>query len=474
MLRCLLLTAVLLSSPASGRTPPIADAPLGVAGFVGQATQGPVDEPVLITSASDFDQTFGTSTVGLTNPYLRASVAAFFLEGGSRAWVVRAADTSDAALIGIDGRVPGTRTGMAALLDVDEVSIVAVPGATSAAVQTAMIAHCETAGDRLAVLDPVPGADVSTVLAQRAGLDSDQGFAALYHPWIVAAPLDEEQTLPPSGFVAGIHAATSPHRSPVGPIATAVDVATPLTSADTELLNPEGVNSIRFFSGDGVRVWGARTIADSPEWIYVSVRRTALHLHESMLEGTTWVVDEPNDPVLWSTLETAIDAYLETKWREGWFRGTTPDEAWFTKVDSETMSQQDLIAGRTAALYGFAPLRPAEFLVERLVYQRSTTTAAPAAGRARPHLLPASPNPFNPRTTIAFELPRAARVDLSVHDDAGRRVRALRRGVFVPAGRHSVTWDGRDDAGTVVASGVYHVRLEAGGRVDARRVTLGK
>jgi len=474
MLRCLLLTAALLSSPASGRTPPIADAPLGVAGFVGQATQGPVDEPVLITSASDFDLTFGTSTTGLANPYLRASVAAFFLEGGTRAWVVRAADTTEAALIGIDGRIPGARTGLAALLDVDEISIVAVPGATSPAVQTAMIAHCETAGDRLAILDPVPGADVGTVLAQRAGLGSDEGFAALYHPWIVAAPLDEEQTLPPSGFVAGIHAATSPHRSPVGPITTAVDVATPLTSADTELLNPEGVNSIRFFSGDGVRVWGARTIADSPEWIYVSVRRTALHLHESVVEGTTWVIDEPNDPVLWSTLETTIDVYLETKWREGWFRGATPDESWFAKVDGETMNQQDLLAGRTVALYGFAHLRPAEFMVEQVVHQRSTTTAAPSGARARPRLLPATPNPFNPRTTIAFELPRTGRVELSVHDAAGRRVRALRRGVFVPAGRHSVTWDGRDDTGTAVASGVYHVRLEAGGRVEARRVTLSK
>lgn len=474
MLRCLLLTAVLLSNPASGRTPPIADAPLGVAGFVGQATQGPVDEPVLLTSASDFDLTFGTSTAGLTNPYLRASVAAFFLEGGSRAWMVRAADTTDAALIGIDGRVPGARTGMAALLDVDEISIVAVPGATSPAVQTAMIAHCETAGDRLAILDPVPGADVSTVLAQRAGLGSDEGFAALYHPWIVAAPVDEEQTLPPSGFVAGIHAATSPHRSPVGAITTALDVATRLTSADTELLNPEGVNSIRFFSGDGVRVWGARTIADSPEWIYVSVRRMALHLYESVVEGTMWVVDEPNDPALWSTLETAIDVYLETKWREGWFRGATPDEAWFAKVDGETMSQQDLLAGRTVALYGFAPLRPAEFMVDQVVHQRSTTTTAPSGARARPRLLPAAPNPFNPRTTIAFELPHAGRVDLSVHDAAGRRVRSLLGGVFVAAGRHSATWDGRDDTGTAVASGIYHLRLAVDGRVDAARVTLSK
>lgn len=348
---------------------PIPGVTIGTASFVGMSEIGPLDTPTLVTSYGDFLTVFGGSTDGLANPYLAPSVAGFFVNGGQRLYVVRVSTGDDASLIGVDGG-PGLRTGLQSLLDIDEISIVAIPGSSSQTVQTAMIVHCENTGDRMALLDPALTADVAAVLDQRAGLGSADGFAALYFPWVQAAPAGELLWLPPSGLVAGIHASHDPPDSPVGPIATAIAVSVTVTDSDQDLLNPQGINVIRFFSGQGILAWGARTIATNSEWIYIALRRIKLFLEESIAEGTAWARSEPNDPTLWAVLQSDINYFLHGRYLEGWFQGTQAEDAYFARCDATTMTQHDLDQGLTIMLIAYSPLRPAEFVVFQVVQSR--------------------------------------------------------------------------------------------------------
>lgn len=466
---CLLLA--LVRTAGAQLPPPIPLVDTSTAGFVGLTEFGPLDTPVRVTSYGQFLATFGGSTLGLANPYLAPSVAAFFVNGGAALHVVRVASGDDATLIGVDGG-PGARSGLQALIAVDEVSVIALPGVSSQVVQMAMIAHAEAMGDRMAILDPAPSADVSAVLAQRAGLASVQGFAALYFPWVQAAPAGVSLLLPPSGFVAGLFARTSPAESPVDAIATATGVSVTVSTAQQELLNPQGINAIRFFAGQGVRVWGARTLANDPEWIYVAVRRTQLVLEESIEKGTAWALLEPNSTELWSSLRAVVEDFLQQRFIEGWFTGISPQDAYFVRCDASTMTQLDLDEGRTVLLVGFAPLSPAEFLFFSVVHDRGAVTAA-GPPLVQPVVLHApAPNPFNPRTTIRFTLRAAMAVQLDVVDLAGRRVSRLAHGEELAAGEHEVLWSALDARGMRVASGVYLVRLRAGGTERSARVVL--
>jgi hypothetical protein len=466
--------AMLLLAGAAGATP-ITLVDIGTAGFVGQSQQGPLDQPVLVDSYAQFTATFGVSTAGLANPYLAPSVAAFFANGGQHLWVVRVAGADDASLIGVDGGLPGARTGLQALRDAGAVSVVAIPGAASPAVQAALIAHCESAGNRLAVLDPVSPTDMNAVIAQRAGLGTVNGFAALYFPWVQAAPAGVSLQLPPSGFVAGVIARTSPPVSPSGStngvIATATGVSFAINSTQQSTLNPLGIDAIRFFTGQGVLVFGGRTLASNAEWQYVSVRREAFALAGSIETGTEWCLLEPNDETLWAQLRSDVTDFMQARFVAGWFQGATPSQAYFVRCDQTTMTAQDIAEGRTVILVGFAPLVPAEFILLTIVQQRPPTTAVPT-GATSLRLLAPRPNPFGARTAIAFDLPGAAAVTVRVHDVGGRLVRTLAAAEVMGAGRHELPWDGRDDGGAGVAAGVYLVRLQAGGRVLTRRVAF--
>jgi hypothetical protein len=457
------LALALLLLPALAAAVPIPLLDTGAAGFVGQAERGPVGEPVLVTSLADFADRFGLDSSGLANPHLAPSVAGFFANGGERLWVVRTATADPFDLID---------TGLAALRAVDEVAMVAIPGATSLVVQTALIAHARDAGDRLAILDPATLDDLEAIQQQRASLLAAEGHAALYFPWLEAEPLGEPLLVPPSGFVAGVYARNDPPEAPVGQLALATGVSYAVSDAEQAVLNPLGINAIRQFTAGEVRVWGARTLASDPEWIYVPVRRTALNLEESIDEGTEWAVFEPNDETLWAQLRADVGDFLLARWQQGWFQGATPDDAYFVRCDLTTMTQDDIDAGRTVVLVGFAPLRPAEFVILRIVHERGAVGAPDAVAATGPVLHGAAPNPFNPRTEVVFELPRPATVSLRIHDLAGRLVRSLARGEGLPAGRHARGWDGRDDAGRGLPSGVYLVELRADGASRQGRLTL--
>jgi phage tail sheath protein FI len=279
-----------------------------------------------------------------------------------------------------------SRTGFGALETVDEVTMVAVPDLMSAyqrgmidadgvkAVHLAAISHCEQMGDRVALLDPPPGMsaqDVRTWRMEGAGYDSR--YATLYYPWIeVFDPATGRNiAVPPSGHVAGVWARSDVdrgvHKAPANEVIRgAVNVATRLSKGEQDLLNPIGVNCVRAFPGRGIRIWGARTLSSDPAWRYLNVRRLFNYLEESILLGTQWVVFEPNDDRLWSSIRRNITAFLTEEWRRGALFGRTPEEAFYVKCDRDNNPPESIDLGQVVCEIGVAPVKPAEFVIFRL------------------------------------------------------------------------------------------------------------
>jgi phage tail sheath protein FI len=157
------------------------------------------------------------------------------------------------------------------------------------------------------------------------------------------------------------------HKAPANEVVRgATKLEFQITKGEQDLLNPRGVNVIRTFPGRGIRVWGARTTSTDPLWKYINIRRLFLYLEESIDKGTQWVVFEPNNEQLWARVKQTIVQFLTTVWRTGALMGTTPEEAFFVKVDRTTMTQDDIDNGRLIILIGVAPTKPAEFVIFRI------------------------------------------------------------------------------------------------------------
>jgi Bacteriophage tail sheath protein len=278
------------------------------------------------------------------------------------------------------------RTGFGGLEEVDEVTMVSVPDAMAAfqagildaeglqAVQLGLIAHCESMGDRMAIVDPPPGLkpqQINEWRMQKSQFDSK--FAALYWPWIKVfdPPTGKNVFVPPSGHMAGVWARSDAtrgvHKAPANEVVRGVvALETQITKGEHDLLNPNGINCIRAFAGRGIRVWGARTVSSDPSWRYINVRRLFNYVEESILEGTQWVVFEPNDMDLWARIRRTISGFLLNVWRDGALFGATPDEAFYVKCDAETNPPEAVEAGIVACEIGIAPVKPAEFVVFRI------------------------------------------------------------------------------------------------------------
>lgn len=266
---------------------------------------------------------------------------------------------------------PGKRTGIKAFIDNDEVSIMLVPGVTIPAVQLDLLAHCENKGNRFAILDiPRDKKGVNDIKEYRNMFDTSYG--ALYHPWLkVFDPLDKRNiAIPPSGSIAGVYARSDNsrgvHKAPANEIVRAcVALDCQYNKGEQDILNPIGVNLIRFFTGQGIRVWGARTLSSNALWRYINVRRLFIFLEESVKRNTDWVVFEPNDEELWARVKRSLDNFLVGVWRSGALFGATPAEAFFIKIDKSTMTQDDIDNGRLICVIGVSPVKPAEFVIFR-------------------------------------------------------------------------------------------------------------
>ncbi len=365
---------------------PIAGVGTSTAAFLGVAplADAPLNKAVAVNNPSEFSRRFvGDST---ENTYLCTAVYGFFNNGGSRCYVVN---------IGKEGSVVGDqrkRTGVHCLEEIDEVAIVAAPGYTDALSYDAMISHCEKMGDRVAILDAPENVNdtdrlkiVSTGKADTADNEeattgmrprnSDGGFAAFYFPWIrTPDPLNPRQliSVPPSGHLAGVYARTDSergvHKAPANEdIRGAIGLTYSVTNAEQAELNSAGVNCIRFFSDAGIRIWGARTLAEeASEWRYISVRRVFNMIEESIVKGTRWTVFEPNDMRTWKSVERDVRAFLTLLWRDGGLKGATPEQAFFVKCDAETNPPEVIDAGRLVTEIGIAPVKPAEFIIFRI------------------------------------------------------------------------------------------------------------
>lgn len=401
----------------AGGTRPFGRAGTSSAGFVGVAPSkdAPKDRVVPIDNWSQFVREFvGDATTGT---HLSTAVHGFFANGGSRAYVVN---------VGANGKVTGTAkepTGLQLLEAVDDVAIVAAPGFTDAASYDALINHCEDGlrQDRMAILDTIEEVrdinrltEVVTVAPASAPAASGSGeggstpppppppagglrppmspggYAAAYFPWlIVVDPVSGQQVVaPPSGHLAGIWARTDAtrgvHKAPANTtIAGALGLSRPISRGEQEVLNPAGINCIRFFPGEGILVWGARTLApESSEFRYINVRRLTNMIKETVLKNTRWAVFEPNHQPLWAALRRDVGAFLTNVWRDGALVGQTPQEAFFVKCDAETNPPEVRDEGRVVTLIGIAPVKPAEFVVFQLS-QSADLAAIQQAGGTR-------------------------------------------------------------------------------------------
>lgn len=361
----------------SGRHSIIIGVPTSVAAFVGHACSGAVNTPIRIANFAEFEREFsGGSEVS-------CQVGQFFRNGGASAWISSVAGGAEqrpaaTELIG----EPSQHTGIYALDNVDLFNLLVLPDlrnmsvADNARTIAAAAAYCK---QRRAFLI----ADIPKTVATPADVRDWMAFdglanentAAYFPEPLVPDPADSTRlrAIGASGTLAGIYARTDTDRgvwaTPTGTDATLHGVAElsyRMDDQESELLEQAGINPLRVLPVYGNVAWGARTLHRAgvqPEWKYVPVRRLALFLQESLWRGLQWAVFEPNNEVLWSLLRLEVGAFLHSLFDQGAFAGQTPRDAYFVRCDSSTTSQSDIDQGLVNVVIGFAPLRPAEFVV---------------------------------------------------------------------------------------------------------------
>lgn len=358
----------------------------GVPGFVGFVKSGSSDllkGPLSLSRKSEFDTLFeGQLAAG---SYLGDAVNGFFLNGGTRCYVVSAAIADGADAASKERALIEALQMLSPLTDLDLIAIpdaMTLEGESAKRVQSEMLRHCEVNGNRMAILDALPKGNAQDVMGQRhditVGLPEPVN-GALYYPWL---KINADQCIPPSGHVAGIFsrsdAGTGVFKAPANEeVLGALDLVVQDESGSCQAinvdarlqgqLNPEGINCLRAFPGRGIRVWGARTLSYDPNWRYINVRRLVLTLRRWIDANMTWASFEPNTPQLWVQLKRELTVYLTGLWQAGALAGSSAEQAFFIKCDGETNPPDVREAGQTVTVIGLAPGAPAEFVVVRIV-----------------------------------------------------------------------------------------------------------
>lgn len=357
-------------------------------------TVADVGEPVQITSFEQYKRAFGDFQQAVGNPpavpanrVLAHSVHGFFNNGGSVCYVARVAAAADLAAV---AEIQPILDHFAAI---DEIALVAAPGALDADVQAAIIDHCanELLQDRFAIID---GQDVDVVSPAtiKGGLNGkpagSSDYAAIYFPFVTVAnrepdpPTGQETIdLPPSGLIAGIYArvdgARGVHKAPANEdVRGALGLTYQTTKAEQKTVNPAGINIIRQLNGS-ILVWGARTLGsiDNKKIAYINVRRLLIFLRESIDEGTQFAVFEPNSKPLWEKIIRSVTGLLTRVWRDGALFGVVPEQAFFVKCDESTNPKETREIGQVITEIGVAPVKPAEFVIFRIAQFPEIPTA---------------------------------------------------------------------------------------------------
>ncbi|MDM0030053.1 phage tail sheath family protein [Variovorax saccharolyticus] len=338
--------------------------------------------------------------IGAASKLVRVSVPAG-REAALRAHLEGAATFTDVALAGgSNGTAPGStqfQDAFAALSRVRDVNILLLPGqswsaTTGRPLLEQAIAHCEGTRNRMLIVDVPPGQELDDENEVNALDLPTSTYAASYYPWpLVANPYYSNDVNPstgagpaeprtvlvsPAAMAAGLWAKTDARRgvwkAPAGiefPLLGVNALEFTVDNTEQDFLNPAGVNALRRMPGFGPVVWGTRTRSTraNPEWRYVPVRRTAIFIEESVYGGIQWAVFEPNDHRLWSSLRANIESFMNGLFRAGAFQGEKATDAYFVKCGlGQTMTQDDIDRGHVIVLIGFAPLKPAEFVIVRI------------------------------------------------------------------------------------------------------------
>jgi phage tail sheath protein FI len=302
----------------------------------------------------------------------------------------KAMETSDGIALTADDFIgtgkEAAKTGLYSLEKTDLFNLLCIPPYLSnsnvdSSVVTAAAAYCEKRRAMLLVDAPSGWNDKDKAKQGIVGgVGTTSKNSALFFPRLkLPNPLHDNQAeeFVPCGAVAGVFARTDTARgvwkAPAGLEATLQGVpglSVPLTDAENGELNPLGINCLRSMPPAGRIIWGSRTLQGddrlASEWKYVPVRRTALFIEESLYRGTQWVVFEPNDEPLWAQIRLNVGAFMQNLFRQGAFQGSTPREAYFVKCDKETTTQNDINLGIVNIVVGFAPLKPAEFVIIKI------------------------------------------------------------------------------------------------------------
>lgn len=358
----------------------------GVPVFLGYALSGPINEPTALYLWPQFEATFGQPH---PSGYLSYAVRSFFENGGLIAYVVRLDDDE-----AISPQVH-LQAGLEAVVGLETVDLVYAPDivhstnsaaedhlAAIIAMQTDILDHCRRLGNRFAILDTPATTVIADILTQSSQLNSRYG--ALYHPWLVVSGHDGQAvTIPPGGAVAGIYARSDAQRgvqkAPANEVLEGVlDLYQYLSRSEQIELFAGRVNYLRAFTGRGLRVWGARTLSDEPEWQQVNVQRLFITVGRWLERFMTELPFEPHDPHLWVRISREIAAFMNRLFEQGALKGQLADQAFYVKCDAETNPPEVRDAGQVIAEVGLAAAVPGEFIEVRVVHGSSGVSISTA------------------------------------------------------------------------------------------------
>ena len=345
---------------------PITGVPTTIAAFVGFAQDGPLT-PTQINSFAEYTESFGE---GAPNQFLLHAVRGFFANGGVRCYILRLPPELCGADLDREVLWQQVAIALAPLEELSDVSLVCCPDEYSVpGIAAALVAHCERLRYRIAVLAAPPNASDCVGPPQ----DVQSSYVAYYMPWLLMENPRGGAALAvhPGGHVAGAIVQNDLRRgvwkAPANlPIVGVTGLTHEINRQQQESLNQLGVNALRNFAGDGIRIWGSRTTSQDPEWKYINLRRYFIYLEKSIQDGTQWAVFENNGETLWGNVKRAVDDFLFNEFKSGALFGITPQEAFFAKCDRSTMTQNDIDNGRLICLVGVAPVRPTEFIIFRI------------------------------------------------------------------------------------------------------------
>ncbi|MBV9301608.1 MAG: phage tail sheath family protein [Acidobacteriaceae bacterium] len=322
------------------------------------------NSPIFLSLWSQFQYHVGKPKRG---DFLAYAVRGFFENGGQECFVVALKE------IGFDALTDA----LSAMESLDSIDLVCAPDLmkdndAAFELQQIVVNHCETMGDRFAILDSRLGNSNDQVSHQWSEIDGKNG--AIYYPWIKVSGFDGGlELVPPCGHVAGVYARTDNsigvHKAPANEVLHGVwDLERQLTNADQDKLNPNRINCLRSFPGSGIKVWGARTLSGQPAWTYVNVRRIFLTAVRWVQANMSDIPFEPNAPKLWPRIERELTTYFNDQFLAGALKGRTPQEAFYVKCDAETNTPEHRDLGQVVAEIGLAPTIPYEFVVVRLIH----------------------------------------------------------------------------------------------------------